>query len=44
MASICLIIDYIRRLIFNFIKMDNLMNQISKKIEDLNKKIFKENE
>ena len=42
MASICLIIDYIRRLIFNFIKMDNLMNQISKKIEDLNKKIFKE--
>jgi hypothetical protein len=44
MASIYLIIDYIRRLIFNFIKMDNLMNQISKKIEDLNKKIFKENE
>ena len=43
MASIYLIIDYIRRLIFNFIKMDNLMNQISKKIEDLNKKIFKEN-
>jgi hypothetical protein len=42
MASIYLIIDYIRRLIFNFIKMDNLMNQISKKIEDLNKKIFKE--
>ena len=41
MASIYLIIDYIRRLIFNFIKMD-LMNQISKKIEDLNKKIFKE--
>ena len=34
MASIYLIIDYIRRLIFNFIKMDNLMNQISKKIED----------
>ncbi len=44
MASICLLIDYIRRFIFNLIKMDILINKIANKIEDLNKKIFKENE
>ena len=44
MASICLIIDYIRRLIFNLIKMDILIDKIAKKIEDLSKKIFKEND
>ena len=44
MASICLIIDYIRRLIFNLIKIYILIDKIAKKIEDLSKKIFKEND
>ena len=43
MASICIIIDYIRRLIFNIIKIEILINKISQKIEDLNKKLFEEN-
>jgi len=42
MASICIIIDYIRRFIFNFIKIEILIHQISQKIENLNIKLFEE--
>ena len=42
-ASICIFIDYIRRLIFNFLNMNILFEKLSFRIEDLIAKFLQDN-